>query len=251
MSLCASKNVEHRRSEHSEKSFFGQGYMHIPSREIIKSLKISTDQMVDFADYWNRLFLDKYMGDKGTYRFRRYGQCDFRSASRLMVWCEHQAYVQSHLINALNGGIARYFEPLEEGFKDHYVLQRLTAYLASQFDEQWGAAVNWRVRVHPYRIIATDNELGLPTPEGLHRDGVTFITSIMIRRYNILGGRTTVTNQQGEELASIELSDPFELVVADDEKTMHQVSPISVENGRIGTAYRDVLVIAFTHPSQL
>jgi hypothetical protein len=49
--------------------------------------------------------------------------------------------------------------------------------------------------------------------------------------------------------ATVELTNPFDLVIADDARTLHDVSPIEAsDNDALGT--RDVLVIAFTKLEQ-
>jgi hypothetical protein len=105
--------------------------------------------------------------------------------------------------------------------------------------------INWNIRLHPYRILANSNYLGEPTPEGLHRDGVTFIASILINKVNVNGGITTITDDNAEKLLSLKLEHEFDIMLANDGKTMHKVSALSRE--LIGeVAYRDVLVVAFT-----
>jgi len=103
----------------------------------------------------------------------------------------------------------------------------------------------WNIRVHPYRIYAEHDAPGKPTPEGLHRDGVDFIVTLFIRRQNVFGGRSEVTDTTGELMFAHTLDTPLDLLVADDAATLHQVTPIErVIANQI--AYRDVLVIAYT-----
>nr|WP_051912770.1 2OG-Fe dioxygenase family protein [Halomonas sp. TG39a] len=156
----------------------------------------------------------------------------------------HEAYVQSSDVNSLNGDVERNFEPLQDDFINCPLLVNILILLADIYDAVEKESRNWNVRLHPYRIIANELETGQPTPEGLHRDGVTFIASLMVCRHNISGGTTKITDQNKIFLEEVLLSESLDIVMADDEKTMHQVSsikPIDLED----VAYRDVLVIAF------
>ena len=55
------------------------------------------------------------------------------------------------------------------------------------------AEQSWHVDVHQIRIIATANEEGEPTPEGIHHDENDFICMHLANRQNIVGGATTIT----------------------------------------------------------
>ncbi|WP_087026210.1 2OG-Fe dioxygenase family protein [Thaumasiovibrio subtropicus] len=231
--------------------FRGLDYAFYPGEQVISALGIDAEQLAQFSRHWDQLCIDKYMADGGTYRLRRYGQCDYYAEDKAPNWLRHRPYVQSNDVNPLNGGIVRHFEPLEESFKQDPVLLGLVELLAEMFDARWGEKVNWRVRFHPYRILATAGGQGEPTPEGLHRDGVTYITSVMVKRHNVVGGKTTITDANRQFLDEFVLSQPLDVMAADDETTMHQVTGVNVDNDLVATAYRDVLVVAFTHPDQL
>ncbi len=218
----------------------------IAGDDLKETLKVDSKDLNDFCDHWNRLKQDMYMADGGTYRYRRYGEFDLDLEMDRFTLLPHQAYVQPSYINGLNGDVERHFEPLELSFSNSDLLRQLLNVLAGVYNKTLGENIQWNVRLHPYRIIASDKMEGLPTPEGLHRDGVTFIASMMIKRQNVLGGVTDITDNDKYILASLQLTDPFDIMIADDAQTMHQVSGIVPENADIELAYRDVLVIAFT-----
>ncbi|ODA30297.1 hypothetical protein A8L45_20420 [Veronia pacifica] len=53
---------------------------------------------------------------------------------------------------------------------------------------------------------------------------------------------TTITNEKGDELFSVMLERNLDIILANDETTMHKVSNISpIDSERM--AYRDVLVV--------
>ena len=66
---------------------------------------------------------------------------------------------------------------------------------------------------------------------------------MLIRRVNVSGGVTTVTDNARNVLCTKTLSQPLDVIVADDHRVMHEVTPILCSKGSQG--YRDVLVIAW------
>lgn len=207
-------------------------------------LALSPAQVADFAAYWAHLTLDTYMGDGGTYRFRRYGEFETRPGYERRQ-LPHAPYEQPQYINSLNGNVARKFDPLEPGFVDHLVLSRLLDWLTKLCDQCIGQACRWNIRLHPYRITTDGSGAGHPTPEGLHRDGVDFISTVMVCRRNVIGGETTITDADGQVLWQRTLLHSMDLLIGDDHRTMHSVSPV-VPAISGTTAFRDVLVVAFT-----
>ncbi|WP_299587001.1 2OG-Fe dioxygenase family protein [uncultured Microbulbifer sp.] len=199
----------------------------------------------EFSAQWNELTLDQYMGDGGTYRFRRYGQFQKFSESNSLQLLPHEPYVQSSEVNYLNGDVKRIFDPLTDTFVQSPVLERTLMLLADLYDQTLGQKCDWNIRLHPYRIQTTSDQIGQPAPEGLHRDGVTFIASMMLQRRDATGGVTRLTDDKRQPLATIELKNRFDIVLSDDAKTLHDVSSVTPLNAA-DIGYRDVLVIAFT-----
>ncbi|HSC80389.1 MAG TPA: 2OG-Fe dioxygenase family protein, partial [Chitinolyticbacter sp.] len=200
----------------------------------------------EFTDCWERLTLDRYMGDGGSYRYRRYGAFLLGAHGELVLQ-PHAPYEQPRYINTLNGGVARHFDPLEPSFVHNRFLRGLLRSLGRVFDAVEADNGPWLIRLHPYRIRADGPAVGQPTPEGLHRDGVDFIVTLMIERRNVEGGETRITDAGGNLLHALTLSEPLDMVVANDVTTMHAVSPITAAAPGC-VAYRDVLVIAYSRP---
>lgn len=112
--------------------------------------------------------------------------------------------------------------------------------LATALDD----ASEYSAKVTPFRVVASPAAAGQPTPEGLHRDGVTLVTSLLIGRHNATGGQSTVVDMAGKTVLTTTLCEPGTLLLGDDRKTLHGVSPIRpVDPTNI--ARRDVLVITF------
>lgn len=220
-------------------------YSFTASEQVSLLLDIKKPEINSFKSCWDNLVIDPYMADGGTYRYRRYGQFNKLANSNTFTIVPHESYIQPHHINKLNGGIERHFEPLTDIFFNSQILTKTLNIMSDIYDEAEEGAQNWNIRLHPYRIVATNDENGHPTPEGLHRDGVNYIATMMINRCNVLGGNTRITDTNKNELYNVTLKDTFDLVIANDADTMHEVSPISKKNTDLPTS-RDVLVIAFT-----
>lgn len=208
-------------------------------------LDASSDEVLNFSQCWEHLELDNYMADGGTYRYRRYGQFVKSANAESLLLLPHEAYLQTSEVNTLNGGRERHFEPLTKKFTNSGLLKRLLQFMSNVYDSVEGKPTDWNIRLHPYRIYTNSTSVGQPTPEGLHRDGVTYIASLMIKRQNVMGGKTTLTDSRRRKLDEITLKKSFDIVMSDDEQTMHQVSSIRPEK-QGQKAYRDVLVVAYT-----
>lgn len=110
------------------------------------------------------------------------------------------------------------------------------------------SAACWIAKVHPFRVVARAGGEGQPTPEGRHRDGMTLVSSLLVGRNNATGGRSTVFAPDGPELLSATLAEPASLLLSDDRRTLHAVSPIRpLDSSR--PAHRDVLVVTTLIPA--
>src|SRR5882757_4720415 len=74
-----------------------------------------------FAATWSDLGVDAYMADGGRYRRRRFGV--FRAAPAGITRKPHQPHYQSRDYNTLNGGVERWFEPVNDAIASHSILQ--------------------------------------------------------------------------------------------------------------------------------
>jgi hypothetical protein len=196
-----------------------------------------------FADSWNRLELDQHMADGGRYRRRRH------AVYRLLgdaspVQQPHQPHYQSIDYNPLNGGVERWFAPLEESTATSAALDTIMRCGARLFALNAQTGATWKIEVHQFRIEAHPEQAGLPTPEGMHRDGVDHVLVLMIRRHNIASGTTQIHAPDGRELGSFTLTRPFDAALVDDRHVFHGVTavqPLDVDQ----PAYRDVLVVTY------
>ncbi len=76
------------------------------------------------------------------------------------------------------------------------------------------------------------------------RRGVTLVSSLLVGRQNASGGESSVFDVDGRLLLTTTLSEPGALLLGDDRRTLHSVSPVRpVDRSR--PAYCDVLVVTF------
>jgi hypothetical protein len=213
----------------------------MPSLDVTRSLGVGREEWTRFARHWRDLAPDPYAGELGVRRLRRYGQYAVRDgvARRVPIG----AFAQPKDSNPLYIGTDREFEPLTDTFAEDPLLSgliRLLARVAGALDD----VDEWNVKVHPFRIRSARGDDGHPTPEGMHHDGVTLVASLLIGRRNAIGGETTVCDLTGRQLLKTPLAEPGTLMLGDDRRTVHGVSPIRPIEGS-GPAQRDVLVVTF------
>ena len=195
-----------------------------------------------FAASWNHLEVDGYMADGGRYRRRRHAVYA-AAPDGPIVRAPHQAHYQSRDYNALNGGIARWFEPVDTAIGRGETMHAILTFTRTLFESLAGPRA-WHVEVHQFRIEARRDEHGQPTPEGIHRDGVDYVLVLLVDRQNIVSGTTTVHRRDGQELGSFTLASPLDAALLDDSRVAHGVTPIEpLDADR--PAFRDVLVVTW------
>lgn len=213
----------------------------LSSFDVTRSLGTGREEWTRFARHWQQLGPDPYAAQLGVQRLRRYGQYSYSDG--VLSPMPRSTFVQPEDSNPLYVGKNRDFEPLTDAFAGDPLLHKvigLLARVAAALDD----VEDWNVKVHPFRIRSLTDEGGHPTPEGMHRDGVTLVSSLLIGRRNAIGGESTVCDLDGRQLLATTLAEPGTLMVGDDRRTLHGVSPIRPIHGS-GPAQRDVLVVTF------
>jgi len=198
----------------------------MPASDVTRSLGVGREAWTRFARYWWHLPPDPCAAGLGVQRLRRYG------CYLVLNGFPHRLPTRT---------FAQPEEPLTDAFAEdpllHKVIELLTR-IATSLDD----VAEWNVKVHPFRTRSSDG--GHPTPEGMHRDGVTLVSTLLIGRRNAIGGESTVCDLDGRRLLTTTLAEPGTLLVGDDRRILHAVSPIRPVSGS-GPAQRDVLVITF------
>lgn len=198
-----------------------------------------------FAASWEDLGVDTYMADGGRYRRRRFAA--LRASPAGIARKPHQPHYQSRDYNPLNGGIARWFEPVTESVARHPAMTAVLETCHRLFDTLTPAELRpnaWHVETHQFRIEARRGEEGRPTPEGMHRDGVDWVLVLMVRRENIRSGETTIYDNAKSPLGSFTLTQPLDAAFVDDARCYHGVTPVQPIDPAL-PAFRDVLVVTF------
>jgi hypothetical protein len=222
-----------------------EGFAFVPAAGMKARLE-ATGSLADwqpFADSWNDLAQDTYMADGGRYRRRRHAVYTVKpdgTADRQ----SHQPHFQTQDYNALNGGIDRWFAPVTPTIGASRSLAAIIAYCARCFGALSPNVATWRVEVHQFRIEARTGEVGKPTPEGMHRDGVDHVLVLMIKRRNIRSGTTTIAELGKRPLGSFTLTEPLDAAIVDDARVYHGVTAVEPVDPA-APAYRDVLVVTF------
>ena len=203
-----------------------------------------------FALSWNDLGLDRYMADGGRYRRRRHATFSVATAAGEDGRIErkpHQPHYQSRDYNMLNGGVERWFAPVSEEIGAHPVLHAILAACDAIFTSLTppdARPAAWHVELHQFRIEARPGEVGQPTPEGPHRDGVDWVLVLLVARENVESGETSIHDLRQRLLGSFTLSEPLDAALVDDSRVYHGVTGVHpLDPDR--PAYRDVLVVTF------
>lgn len=215
----------------------------IPPAVLRQRLQIDHARWTRFAAHWEDLRPDRYAAQSGTRRMRRYGRFILaRDGSGQLQ--PHATFRQPTNTNRLFPDAGRDFAPLTDAFVTDPVLDAMLS-LLSQIAVGIEDAPQWNVHVHPFRVLGSTDSRGDATPEGRHQDGVTVVSTLLVARRNATGGASSVFLADGREVLTTTLSEPGTLLVGDDRRTWHSVSPIRPVV-MDAPALRDVLVVTLT-----
>jgi hypothetical protein len=196
---------------------------------------------------WDHLEVDRYLAHGATFRQRRYGRYYWSPQRDELLALAHEPYFQPEEENAYAGGIVREFAPL---LRDSVHNPFLAALVRCTFGclplTAERQAQTWEVRIHQIRIVASIDEDGEPTPEGIHQDGTDFLTLHLVRRRNIAGGESTIYDLDRRPIKSVTMRDALDSFVMEDARVMHGVTRVRPADGS-GVGTRDLLGIDFIH----
>ncbi len=204
------------------------GYVVLAPDALTEITGANIAQLEALRPAWDRLPLDEHLLDGGRYRRRRHGS--FVVEGDRLTAVAHRAHWQPEEYNALHGGMQRWFEPLEPGFRSEPVWTQLMLGIARLLFRA-EPTPRWFIEAHPFRID-TAAGIGRPTPEGAHRDGVDFVALILIGRHAIKGGETRVFDADGPKGQRFTLSEPWSMLLLDDRRVIHESTPIQQENAQ-------------------
>ena len=213
-----------------------QGYVLLAPDDVPSWSGATREALEALVPSWDGLPLDEYLKDGGRYRRRRHSS--YVVTGEQVERVAHRAHWQPESYNALHGGMERWFEPLgtEWDASAAWVsLLRATAGAATALR----GAQPWFIEAHQFRIDTTDG-IGRPTPEGAHRDGVDLVAVVLVRRHGVKGGETRVFDANGSMGQRFTMSEPWSLMLLDDQRVIHESTPIQPLE-QVG--WRDTLVL--------
>jgi len=208
-------------------------------------VETSAAGFAELTPSWSDLPVDAWLKDGGRYRSRRHAcfVVDGDAVDRVA----HRAHWQPVEYNALHGGLERWFDPIIDDVADAAVWRQLIVTL-SRWCSTLKGAQPWFVEAHQFRIDTTDG-IGRPTPEGAHRDGVDFVAVILVGRVGIKGGETRVFEADGPHGVRFTLTEPWSILFLDDERVIHESTPIQPDDSAGDVGHRDTLVLTFRRGS--
>jgi hypothetical protein len=206
--------------------------------------RLGAERLADwdaFAASWDGMPLDTHLPEGHRYRRRRHATLSAKAGERTARREAHAPHYQARAYTQLVGGIERWFEPVDQAILAGPTFQRVLGFCLETF----GALVpgaDWHIECHQFRIEARSGAAGLPTPEGVHRDGVDFVLVMLVARENIASGTTTVHDPSGRVLGSFTLAAPLDAALVDDHRVQHGVTAVEPLDPA-KPACRDVLVV--------
>lgn len=236
------------------KEILNKGYTFTDSNTFQKVQKsgafydVSEQDISSFINSWNNLDLDMdlFMSDKGKYRTRKHATfaINIKDKHEIIKKNNYIPHFQTVEYNPLNGGIARHFTEIDEDTIQNPIFKNLLKFAYETFsnikDEEWF------IEAHQFRIKSKSNDIGKPTPEGIHRDGVDFVLMAIIKRQNIQGGITKIYDLNKKLKIEFLLENFLDIALVDDHQVYHSVTEIQVDNlNKNDIGLRDVLVITF------
>jgi len=222
-----------------------EGFVFVHADVMRRALESSggLDDWQAFAGSWDDLDVDTYMADGGRYRRRRHAVYA-AGVSDAIVRAPARPHYQGVDYNPLNGGVARWFTPVDASVGDGPSMRAILAFSRDLFCRLAPATAQWSIEVHQFRIEAGPGAEGRPTPEGVHRDGVDYVLVLLVNRRNIVSGTTGILGPDGRELGRFTLMHPLDAALVDDGRVSHGVTPVQAVDAS-APAHRDVLVVTF------
>ena len=215
------------------------GYAVLDAASLTRMSIVALQQLNHWLRFWDDLPPDAHLRDGGRYRRRRHGS--FIVDGEQISAVPPRAHWQPVAYNALHGGIERWFEPLPEALTGDAAWRQLLTALGRCASALRGAQ-RWFVEAHAFRIDTGDEGIGRPTPEGAHRDGVDLVAVVLVARHNVKGGETRVFDARGPQGLRFTLTEPWSVLLLDDERVIHETTPIQPVDAALA-AQRDTLVL--------
>lgn len=243
MSICTqSENVISDRQQ----SIIDHGWAFIPC--ISDEVRSKTFELSIFAASWDHLPKDPYMKSEACSRFRRFQRFNLDGKRRRLYPSTELNFFQREDINRVFGGIDREFAPMDAQVRGSKILKDLIFGALDVIPIERRAKIA-SVNVHQIRIIASQNIIGLPTPEGIHQDGHDYVAQVMINRSGVKRAISNIYDLEKNLIGKLELRLPLEAIVVDDSRVFHSVDPVASRSLSQGST-RDMLLIDFNEAKE-
>lgn len=164
-----------------------------------------------------------------------------------VTFAPYESFSQTGDVNQLNGEKDRPFESLspalllDDGFK------QLVRYFKRKFTDSERA----KLGCHQMRVRSVNWRDGLPSPEGIHCDGMDQIGMFVVKRHNIIGSHTQLYHQPCDPQPFLSITqEEYSALLVDDRQMYHYVTPFKPKNRGMEAAFRDVFVFTFKHSEQ-
>ncbi|WP_084461274.1 2OG-Fe dioxygenase family protein [Curvibacter gracilis] len=194
------------------------------------------------ATSWADLDADNYLRDGGRYRRRRYAELAYDLHTSSLTDLKRNEFFQSNAYNHVNGGTRR-FRLIDDAFLQSPLIQKILKHFSHRFATALGVA-SLELFLHQVRILGEPGINGLPTPEGIHKDGVDFSCQVLFGRHNLSGGKSIIYDNEKNPLMTATMLEPLDFYCFRDPDIYHAVTPVASEDG-IKTGTRDILGIEF------
>ena len=205
---------------------------------------LSLQQWYEFGAAWDHLPKDPYLLDGGEYRYRRYSVFNYQHKQLSIL--PHEPHFQTSYYNTIHGGIKRHLAEWKASCIDNPILKKIIAWINTKILAE--ASQTWRIQAHQFRIVASQQHDGKPTPEGIHQDGADYVFIMLLQRHNIEGGVNYIYDNEKQILAKTTLEKAADCILLDDRSVYHSVSEITASNQH-EVGLRDVLVLTFHRQS--
>jgi len=241
-SITVNRNIRSELSENKYATISANEYSFTP--HLLESKQ-------RFWTDWNDLEPDNYLKGDASFRLRRFAYFYFQPSNEEILPFAQTPYFQSNTLNSYAGGIQRHLAHLKDSTLNNRFLHELIKMNFRQFPMSDKMANNsWKVDVHQIRIVASTDEVGEPTPEGIHHDENEFGAMHLISRHNVIDGVSTIYDNAKTPIESMTLNEPMDSLIIWDPHVMHSVSAILPCNNR-EKAFRDILLIGYTYEPDL